>query len=282
MTEDVETIQTEVIDLFSKPIKQASLFYTRYYLTEIENVTEVAVDHSFHTNRLYNGFFWYGIYSCAREVSNIAGMSELPRLDNRALTIEDLFTSSFPMSLGEYLDLIMEDDDMKRWTINIVDWHTNIDFMASGRRLAEEIIETAEERFNAFSEPMEFLDNCVKLFSMERLWSTNFGGGSWASLARSIMQYNDLTKTTYVDLCWSIEHNNGRWLDKLFLDKEEQEIIERLSSNRITFSYATMEDSMEILDTILDEKRESKFNITKRYAFEYDSKLRRYDRLLPE
>jgi hypothetical protein len=68
----------------------------------------------------------------------------------------------------------------------------------------------AEDRGTA-----EFLSELVDIFE-DGSWSSGYGGSAWATCARTVLLREDgtLDARTFVDRCFSLQHNGGSFLDK--------------------------------------------------------------------
>lgn len=60
-----------ILNSVGRPLRGASLFYALYWLVEIEGIEAAAFDFQQLRQEYHDGFYWYGIYSIARELSHI-------------------------------------------------------------------------------------------------------------------------------------------------------------------------------------------------------------------
>ena len=60
---------------------------------------------------------------------------------------------------------------------------------------------------------LEWAENAFKLFG-----SHTYGGEKWAYIAHTLKMFegNEISDTTFVDMCWGLEHNGGQFFGKLW------------------------------------------------------------------
>ena len=51
-------------------------------------------------------------------------------------------------------------------------------------------------------------------------WRFGFGGKAWAGVPKTALLKDELSKTAFIDLMWSVEHNGGNFVDKVPIVKD--------------------------------------------------------------
>lgn len=66
------TIAERIIESIGRPLRGASLFYALYWLVEVEGVQAATFDFNQIRDEYHEAFWWYGVYSVARELSHMS------------------------------------------------------------------------------------------------------------------------------------------------------------------------------------------------------------------
>lgn len=126
-------------------------------------------------------------------------------------------------------------------------------------------------------------------------WSFNYGGDGWARVAETALLKDEIGRQAYVDLMWSVEHNNGNFVDKVELNTEQEVenirmAIQRMDTGRKK-EVDTIEDRLSeaylldnLLPGVLDAAREERlrfiFNVARRTINSVS--MRRYGGDIPD
>jgi hypothetical protein len=71
-------------------------------------------------------------------------------------------------------------------------------------------------------DPAPWMLECAESFSVREVWGKgpkwNYGGDTWASAANLCADYwaGNITPSTFVDRCWSLQHNGGSIFNKIY------------------------------------------------------------------
>jgi hypothetical protein len=164
-----------------------------------------------------------------------------------------------------------------------------------------------EERYNAWTdsdswfEAMKILfdTNWEQIYGDDRSgkqygWNPSFGGDAWARVVDTAQLKDEMGKQAYVDLMWSVEHNNGNFIDKIELNvSKEREVINKALNNMDDFSNETPQlgvdaDSGYFYDNVIPGFLTAVREENLRLAFEIaretinEVNLRRYRHHIPD
>lgn len=73
----------------------------------------------------------------------------------------------------------------------------------------------------AKNSPVAWMLDCADAFDQPSVWGegrVGYGGEAWGSAAAIVASYyrGDITEQTFIDRCWSLEHNNGTIFNKVY------------------------------------------------------------------
>lgn len=261
----VEQIQ-ETVD---EPVSNAVNFYTLYYLNQVKGVEEVRFDLDRLTSTMEDGFFSYGIYAVARELSNYGPLVlDAPPEYQEVYGDKILAAELSPDSLR---NVISHTVDQRGYPVNVeTALLTGVDLTELNKSptdhdslTMDNMLEVAEERANALSEPYNFLMGAEVAFSDIAWSSPSYGGDSWGSICRYLLNKGEPTPISWVDQGHSIEHNEERWLDKSEYSREEREYVTSLFDRGIYGNSYISETSdgpgklgvLSVLNRVLDDAR---------------------------
>jgi hypothetical protein len=251
---DVPEAVDEFIDVFDEPVTTASRFYTLYYLSEVKGIDIVDFDLFKLKNTMADAFLNYSLYACTRELSRkntklmIAGI-ELRDLGRRKFgqMTNEIYRDTVRPRIDDNIppgDLIQEiEDALNDLIFNsqvggepglafelLMDTTINV---ARGARQDEiaNTMEIMEDKYDAMSDPVAYLNACKKIFEVnynnmpsttwgeivggDRGWEVNYAGEAWGSVAETALRFDELSEIGYIDLMFSVEHNNGNFLNKI-------------------------------------------------------------------
>lgn len=259
---DIEAAVKEFNRIFQNPVTHCCRFYTNYYLGEIKEfrnfdfeLKRVALEQS-------DAFYNYSLYACAKEIrhiwekfvfsgNNLASMLFRSKKYEQMGSSGDMRMSDFSPNAAYKTkqDLISHIEKtapgkseglIKKIMLNE---ETDDSFYVDEESIIE-FCEKAEDLYNTFTEPDVFLSACEYIFGHDLGkmwkrkedmpfrpndvvgkfvgWNPNYGGDGWESVAKTARLKDDFTNPSMVDLMWSVEHNNGKFIDKVpEITKEE-------------------------------------------------------------
>jgi hypothetical protein len=300
--DNIDEISEEMYDVFTTPATQASKFYTLYYVVEELNTSQFDFDLFQTTNEQKDAFYNYSVYVCAREMTNIYthfaidnikldGIHRVhPDLEAQAGAAPTADTSENKAKLVvEEIEEQIDNNaprDIRRKAKQIMLRNPR----NAGGALALDELKTlnkgAEEQWSVFSDSDKFLRACKFIFSHdwgEKYrdskppyiyidpednenafgWQVQYGGDAWGSVAKTALLRNSLGGEAYVDMMWSVEHNNGNFIDKM-------PDIKSIDIESVTDA--------------LNEEREENDELSHKYKSGYTKKMVAYhllDRIIP-
>lgn len=292
---ELEITAIELHDTIGNPLREASSFYTAYYLSEIEGIKEAEFDLFQMKGKLYDVFGNYVIHSILKEMFNAKTSFYIHgRKLRKAARVEirDYVDKTFPFGIRKKILRILTIARDERPMIWRDDADSNV-----------ETYMTWEESVSAFSEQREFLKAAEAIFNEggelskdeirdqeESGWRRNFGGPSWGKIASHGLMKDELTKISWIDLSWSIQHNTGNWFNKIKMQNREKQLMHRnwdfVSEDKRPPSLHDISDAQArtFLEKILDKNMEGDMEFVFDWASLYDDALdinpRRYKRLL--
>jgi hypothetical protein len=306
---DVPEAIDEFIDVFEEPVTTASRFYTLYYLSEVKDIDVVDFDLFKLKNTLADAFLNYSLYACTRELSRkgrkliISGIEMIdlgrrkfsqrtnkiyrdtvrPTIDDNTppgdliQEVEDalhdlMFNSQVGGEPGLAIELLMD---------------TTIQVPRGARQ--DEIANTMqimERKYDAMSDPVAYLNACKKIFEVDYHsmpdttwtdivggdigWEINYAGEAWGSVTETALRFDELSEIGYIDLMFSVEHNNGNFLNKIpRVAEDEKDKLQRYfrdvfgagGSFQVTTLYNTILPS--VLDAAKGENIKPLFKMAK-------------------
>jgi hypothetical protein len=311
--EDVEEAMKEVFELFAQPVTTTSRFYTHLYLADVKQRDEFDFELFKLKNKLSDAFINYTVYAVAREIGNKDQKLELDGFSMRELArgrVNELTAERYSdirrensntPTLGEILDgqkgrLIsafvggMNEDHTLGKNI-LMD---NTFRIPRGTKLEGiiDVMEDMETKYSVLSNPFMFLEEAKRIFNFnysaavgetwwtrevggESGWSINYGGEAWGAVCETAMQARDLSDKAYVDIMFSVEHNNGNFLNKIpEIDESEREMVEKFFPQYEGSTFIKTEIYDTIMPAILDAAKEENIRPLYKIAKDSDSSLR--------
>lgn len=252
--EEVEELTQHFYDILSTPMTNICKFYTLYYIDE-----EIDIDgfdfYLMETAREQaKAFYNYSIYTCVGEYTNLhlhfsiddvrlgsIGMAH-PDIDPAAKpNMRPNISTSAAEGIIRDLEKAIEENTEEEVGETVKDMMFYLPQKAEVPIHVNQIklITTgAEEFFDAYSRPQNFLKACEFIFghnwgeqyvedrppyikkdprhgTNEFGWHAMYGGDGWERVAKTAQLKQEFENETYVDLMWSVEHNNGNFIDKI-------------------------------------------------------------------
>ena len=268
----VPEIVKQFYSVISQPVRYASLFYTYYYLVEVENIRELRRDFEKIRYELYVAFYNYGIYSVGLELMWATESILIPYkkrkekytyAEARYINNEE-HTEVYPEFYKVFKNQGVNQRYIPRYMKYIqtsYDEHfTDTVGTDTDYETVEDICKWLQDKFSIFTNKTMLID-AEKMFLIKE-WK--FGGTeSWSKIARTLLVRNMITHTIFVDACWGMQHVTGSWLDRVKVPGEE--------------SYATIYNTVS---KILEWKSEGEMPRVFRYALDYEPSLIKYARYI--
>lgn len=100
-------------------------------------------------------------------------------------------------------------------------------------------------------------------------WLNNqWNGHGWTGITRQLLRRPALSETAWVDQCWSIEHNNSNWMDKVALRDSEREAVRAVLAPDDRFAVADVL-VFNALEELLDAVRVGELGLVFDYAVQF-------------
>jgi hypothetical protein len=278
-----------------RPIRNASLFYSLYYLSEIEGVDEASYDLFQVTDHLYDGLYAYGLHTITLEMQHIGRWFEVNG-EPFAEATEQQIVDHFEEAISDKNQLYAIRAAMRFFHMGAdlifspkVPWKS-FAFIQGDLELADnpiQWVETAKEMYGDYKEGR------IKMSPGEEDqwpnytgWVGGYGGPGWEAVAKHILRRQELTKIAWVDQSWSVQHNGGNWIDKIDMDPREYEVIADVASDGFFIGDNSADDLMfedllralnnHLLDANLEGDMETVFRYAEHYQDEIDINLSRW------
>lgn len=259
----------EIVDLvwdtIGHPVRSAALFYSLYYLVEIEGFEPAAFDFKQLRERLSEGFYWYGILAITGEIGNL---SSAYTLEGRHVgVILDGLVELDPEDLREHVRQQVGEEAVEVFEVAP-------ELTTDGSRATnDQVLQAAEARFGAVSDPEDYINLVHNVFrqtpsgdetpGLRTGWSSGYNGPAWVAICEHLLRRDELSDTAWVDQSWSIEHNNSGWIDKTDFAGDDGDqnfaIVEQLDLTRFDDPRAQAPRSSEVVHAvqrILDDAQE--------------------------
>lgn len=250
---DVDDAVDQMQEWIGRPVTSASQYYTLYYLVEIEDVDELGFKLMQTASALRDSFYNYSVFATASEAANV-----YEHFSWEGYTLSKIITRS---PRGQPRVRSRKYDDVEREIEERADardhfqtalrdvadgWEHDILFEIMMRernlnsaptRIPKELryARHLEEGFNAFTDSESWLNAMQALFGYDWRgehgphisgdgfgWNPSFGGEAWAKVCETAKLKDEMGKQAYVDLMWSVEHNNGNFIDKIGMHTQDE------------------------------------------------------------
>lgn len=249
--DDVEDAVIDFYGVLSSSSGRASRFYSLYYLSEVEGMTKYGFDLMKESDLQKDVFYNYAIYACISELGNLGhhwkigldslrdiafssgvlegqgedslGVGDIGAADRVSMDIEKEINMKGPNGAKHIVRQLML-NDAPYWTSPL------------SRNSMVEMAEMAEEEYSAFTEGAKFLEAVKFIFGHDWAsmygddrpgyipsqitdedigWVSNYGGDGWENVPQTALMKHEMGDNAFVDLMWSVEHNNGNFTDKV-------------------------------------------------------------------
>jgi len=283
-----------------RPIRNSSLFYSLYYLSEIEGVEEASFDLFKLTNQLYDGFFAYGLHSITTEMDairnsfNIQGETVEQKTEREVVDyFEQNITNKNELAVIRAMMEFYRAPQTGKLTA-LEPWKSFAFIEQVAEKADDEIgwVSAAEEVYSLYDpEYYRAGPNDNYNFSTYSGWVGAYGGPGWEGVCNHILDRDELSKIAWVDHSWSVQHNGGDWIDKIQTDEKEFEVIAEEAvpemfmkgTERSDLRFEDMRRALNdhLLDANLGGDMWTVFSYAEHYQDEVDINLTRYkNRLL--
>lgn len=267
---EVEDAVNEFYQMLSEPSTRASRFYTLYYLSEIKGKTKYGFDLMQEAEMQRDSFYNYSIYACLSElrhlidqirvgsirlgeITDIVGETsigmrgdfdedEVKAANEIVGNIRGEIEGNAPDEAKDIVELLMLTDPPKN-------------AIAYDKEDVVKVSKKAEEKYSAYTEGRRFLKACKFVFGHNWTamynrkdpgyiqgqhrngnigWVGAYGGEAWSRVAKTAMLKHDMGDKTFTDLMWSVEHNNGNFVDKVpLITSDELEVVAKYMRQEI-------------------------------------------------
>lgn len=95
-----------------------------------------------------------------------------------------------------------------------------------------------------------FFRCAAELFDDEVFWETpNIGGSAWAMIARAAYDFLSgfISPRTFIDRCWTLQHNNAIFFDKAFSISELRRVLIRQSEGDYEYLFGKASEEVKAL-----------------------------------
>lgn len=309
----VKELNKITFNTVARPIRSSSLFYSVYYLSEIENMEDASFDLFKLTNSIDKGMYYYSIGSISKEISKA-----VDRLIIKGNTIKQGFSEDPQAPLSSIRRFVSSNvgPQYQNMANKILIDVANQEFPLGRRgfRGFRDQMMDVEDKYNALSEPDVYVNACRGIFGVkpakskrEELlgtditsWSSGFGGDGWTGVCDHFLNREELPKRAWVDISWSVQHNTGNWLNKISINNDEFQVVFDVNRGTVIrrvngggFAEVNVDSTEEmrsgdvrriLTDDILDANAEGDMDRVFEYAVHYNDEvgvdLRRQRRLL--
>lgn len=280
----------EMDEYLSNPIATISEFYTLMYLDEIKEVDEISFDYFDLKTTLDDVLYNYAVYVSSAELTHYGQKFRIDGI--RAQMVADGYQSmnqridhymreygydqqqaekEAEKELQDRKDKLTEainsvaDDRKTRGTIrtimNLNRWPED---KGNSATTAEEAIERLVRNWSAFGRDSTFLDAAKIIFGHKWAstmnardttgWSSSYGGRAWANVCETAQRKWEMGRTAFIDLMFSVEHNNGNFLNKWYKINDKDIMWFLQSSDLSVAERAGMGQPKEIIEETNERK----------------------------
>lgn len=248
----------EFVDVLANPVTSASKFYTLYYLSEVKQMKEYEFDLFKEADKQADSFYNYSIFACITELTNLQtswalGGHTLGEIAEGSGAGGPSYTDSDLRLPNDKYEALMDaiereiDDTCPNSITDTVKDLMIRDLPSKGRansiREIKVVCENADAKYDAFTDSIDFLRSAKYIFgndwdsliddrdvrnvlyeiTREDIgWYPEYGGSGWESVPETSLRKHEMGNNAFVDLMWSVEHNNGNFINKMPVTESDE------------------------------------------------------------
>ena len=206
-------------------LETASVWYALLYLVQIAGRGDYEFEFKRTTEHLSVAFLHYILFATHKEYNNIAEryyLNGIPLGDREPETIgRHLRFAQNLRGVPDYYTQATEGGIMRAKIARIGDVLFSLD--SSG--LYDPVARCQDVAVAFEQTPDSGLGRTDIEIDDATGWLKNFNGPAWAAIARHGAEYESPTRVAWVDQTFSVEHNNGNFVNKIQPDGERREQI---------------------------------------------------------
>ena len=328
--EEAEDAFREMDEYLSNPITTISEFYVLMYLVDIEDVDGLSYDFFELRTTLDDVLYNYAVMAVSSELAHYqqhfqvnGTMAEYVVENGRAQRdkVRNLVNRR-GFSEDEAIEKVRRETkgnrDQLREAISFIDGKGERGIakqimirgkftseMGAGEEVTKRAIKQLATTWDAFGRDDHFLGGAKEIFGRnwgadeileyDTGWSSSYGGRPWANVCETAMRKWEMGRTAYIDLMFSIEHNNGNFLDKWHgindndirrliesVDTSQLEEMDMGNTEQIVQSIGKPQIFREVIPRLLDMAREGNLKQMFDIAVKKNRNLRGHKHLLEQ
>ena len=304
---NIEKIVDEFYDIIAYAHYHCCYYYILYYLVRVAGIKGLQSELDYEESKLARAFYYYGIYSVARELRHLDGKYLCP---TEKWKPTEKFHLTLVCSHGDYARALrqaikdglippLSDREISNIATFMHRYYKiaeRIFYLGKSKEEIVDFLSIIEREFHAFSKPKQFLQKAVIVFRAGELgingygWEKLYGGRTWAKIAETLLNKDRVSKTVFVDMCWAIQHNSEVWLDKVekqWTYNELKELLTHKMQGRIKELFDYLQTSYSTALSII-RQYERDWPIlspaeraqVRRYVQKFESRLKMLERIL--
>lgn len=311
---DIDAAVDDFYDVVPRAASTACEYYTLYYLVEVEDVASLSFPFKQMSTKLRDTLHNYAVYVATMEAFH----------NKTHLMFDDFVMGNFNKSRAtkvtqDQMQYVPQFDDPVEYENHIREKITEIlriELKDDEAELARRFLlgrmgeptkpsdkdgiinycSSIEKRLNAFTKSKRWLNVLEFIFghnwrdepasSGRAGWQHQYGGKAWASVARAANRIDELPTNSFVDMMFSIEHNNGNFMDKIGYDKNNENDMFKNAAERagmqvpIDITKSRYYDN--VMQGVLNMARQEHIKGMWMVAVQRNRELRQYEGLLPD
>lgn len=117
---------------------------------------------------------------------------------------------------------------------------------------------------------VEEMDRSERIVALEPSgWLSNQRNGpGWTGITCHLLRRDELSETAWIEQCWSIEHNNATWMDKIDIQDSERGVVREVAAT--PFAHDLVDPVIfDALRGLLDAARDGDKALIFDYAVQY-------------
>lgn len=248
---DIAPAIDEFNNVLSEPVSRVAKFYTLYYISEEMGDMGVGFDLVREAETQADAFYNYSIYATSSEMSHLGTYFRFGDIMLGNLVATNKSDPTNAQERGEernherapHIISILEDEIEENAPEGAKERTKEIMFSSALQPTQPTTIEQlrgtalqSEKKHNIYTESESFLKAAQFIFGndWQRLgdklmpylpygslndddigWFASYGGDAWASVPKTALLKDEFSEKAFLDLMWSVEHNNGNFIDKV-------------------------------------------------------------------